>query len=521
MMHLITKIRALLLTGVFTSPIICNHALAEPIHQKIELQTSYENWDLPRGERMGMQRFGLKQYFGPYLNGGIDAFTAVQGERGGFITLGITGGLVYPITSSLSVESDIHVGAGGGRGGYELAGGGLLLRESLGLRYQLPVGHVSLGMSRVDFPNNGVIKSNQIYLGYSLPFNALIEPGFEPRSKEHISGLNINLYEPRVHEFSVHYRRLKVAPNVLTDIGAKQKNFGVMGATWRTYLSPQWYAQIESAGAMQGNSRGYMHILAGGGYQLAATENLFINTGLSIGGGGGGAVNTGGGLLWDAHVGAQYFLNKRWFTEVNISQLWAASTPFKSTTMGINLGYQFGSFSKSDQSTGLFNQSFDSHPLRVRLVNQTYTQASKNWRNRPHQNVSNLGAQVDYFLEPYLYLTGQGLGAHTGDAGAYMTGLIGTGIHQKISKKSFVELEGLAGAAGGGGLNTGSGMVYQGNINLGYELNKHLALIGSYGKMKAVNGAFHAHVYGISLAYQFNALTARNTSMPFYQPGKE
>jgi hypothetical protein len=126
-----------------------------------------------------------------------------------------------------------------------------------------------------------------------------------------------------------------------------------------------------------------------------------------------------------------------------------------------------------------------------------------------------LGVQVDYFVEPHFYLTGQGLGAHTGDAGAYMTGLLGAGIRQKISKKTFLEIEGLFGAAGGGGLNTGSGMVYQGNLNLGYQLNKSLSLIGSYGQMKASNGDFHAHVYGLSLAYQFNALSARSMSMPF------
>jgi hypothetical protein len=466
---------------------------------------------------MGMQRFGLKQSFGPYLNAGVDAFTAVKGERGGFITLGITGGLTYPITTNLSLESDLHIGAGGGHGGYELAGGGLLLRESLGLRYQLPVGSISWGMSRVDFPNNGVIKSNQMYLGYNLAFNALTKPGYANSGKESISGLNINIYEPRMHEFSIHYRDISVGSGITTNSGEAQEKFGVMGAQWRTYFTPNWFGQIESAGAMRGNRQGYMHILAGGGYRLPITESLFINTALTVGGGGGGSVNTGGGLLWDASLSLQYFLSKRWYVDASASRLWAASTPFESNTYGLNLGYQFGSFAKADSSNALFNQNFDSHPLRFRFVNQTYTKASENWRNRPDQNVSNLGVQLDYFVEPYLYLTGQGLGAHTGDAGAYMTGLIGAGVRQKITKNTFVELESLVGAAGGGGLNTGSGMVYQGNLNFGYQLNQSLSLIGSYGQMKATKGDFHAHVYGLSLAYQFNALSASSVTLPSYQ----
>lgn len=495
-------------------------ALAQQNYSQLELQTSYESWKLPQGETMGMQRFGMKQYFGPYLNAGVDAFTAVSGERGGFITLGLSGGLTYPLTSSLSIESDLHIGAGGGRGGYELAGGGLLIRESLGLRYQLPVGSISVGMSRVDFPNNGVIKSNQVYLGYNLPFNALMQPGYEDRGKEYFSGLKFDLYQPRIHEFSVHYRDLLIGSGILTDAGNPQTGFGVMGAQWRTYLNDQWFAQLESAGAMQGNSRGYMHILAGGGYQLPLTENLSMNAFLNVGGGGGGTVNTGGGLLWDAGLSWQYFLTKRWFADLSVSRLWAASTNFESHSYALKFGYRFGSFAKPDSSTGLFSQSFDSHPLRIRIVNQTYTKAAENWRNRPEQNVSNLGVQVDYFVDRHLYLTGQGLGAHTGDAGAYMTGLLGAGLHQPLSKKTFLELEGLFGAAGGGGLNTGSGMVFQGNLNLGYQLNKQLSLMASYGQMKAANGDFHAHVYGLSLAYQFNAMSARSSAMPFYQPNK-
>lgn len=69
-------------------------------------------------------------------------------------------------------------------------------------------------------------------------------------------------------------------------------------------------------------------------------------------------------------------------------------------------------------------------------------------------------------------------------------------------------------------MNTGSGMLYQGNMNIGYQFNKQLSLIASYGQMKAANGDFHAHVYGVSLAYQFNVLSAHSMSMPFYQPPK-
>ena len=494
-----------LLAALGTSPVV----QAETPIKGFEIQSSYEEWKLPQNETMGMARIGLREKFGQYFNAGVDSYAAVKGERGGFITLGLAGGFEYPLTSSLSIESGLFVGAGGGRGGYELTGGGLMLRENIGLKYQFAkFASLSLGISRVDFPNGGVIKGNQLYAGLNVPFNALIDTGKPYRGKDYISGISLDLYQPRIHQFSIHGKQLSVPSGVVTDAGGIQDSFGLIGAGWRTYINDHWFAQLESAGAARGNSRGYMEILLGGGYQLPLTDKLAAYASLSVGGAGGGSVNTGGGLLFDGSVGAQYFLSKRWFADASVFQRWAADTSFKATGLGLKLGYQFGG--QATSSDGVLNNStFDSHPLRIRMVNQTYTKASENWRNRPNQNVDNLGAQVDYFVEPGWFLTGQGLGAYGGDAGAYMTGLLGTGVRTHITRNLFAELEGLVGAAGGGGLNTGGGLVYQANLGLGYQLNKNLEVMGTIGQMKAAKGDFQANVYGVSLAYKFNALTFR------------
>ena len=57
-------------------------------------------------------------------------------------------------------------------------------------------------------------------------------------------------------------------------------------------------------------------------------------------------------------------------------------------------------------------------------------------------------------------------------------------------------------------MNTGSGSVYQANLGIGYQITKRLDLIGTIGKMKAVNGDFDANVYGLSLGYRFDLLSA-------------
>ena len=141
-------------------------------------------------------------------------------------------------------------------------------------------------------------------------------------------------------------------------------------------------------------------------------------------------------------------------------------------------------------------------------MNQTYLKGSSNWRSRDEDmSVNNMGAQADYFLSPNWYLTGQGMAAYSGNAGSYMTGLVGVGGHLPLSDNWFIEAEALVGAAGGGTLNMGSGLVGQYNIGLGYQLTKALSLMVTGGQMAAANGDFRANVVGVSLGYKFNLFT--------------
>jgi hypothetical protein len=152
---------------------------------------------------------------------------------------------------------------------------------------------------------------------------------------------------------------------------------------------------------------------------------------------------------------------------------------------------------------------FEPRALRVRFAEQHYFKGNADWRSLPQVEVGNLGFQFDYFLSPEWYLTGQGLGAYTGKAGAYMTGQLGVGTHRALGTNTFVEVEALAGAAGGGGLSTGGGLVYQLNANLGWQVNEHTAVLLGAGELKAANGNLRAHVAGLSVAYRFNAFTPR------------
>lgn len=472
-----------------------------------ELAGGYESLSLPAGESMGLASIALRHAFTPNFSAGVASYAAVRGERGGFITLGLTGEGRWPLGAAWSAEAGGFVGAGGGRGGYALSGGGLMLRAHAGLAYDttalgLP-GRWSVGASHVRFPD-GAIRSNQAYVAYTLPFNALARPGWstEPLS---LNAAQLDGLAPRAHELAVVARALRVTDGTRADAGAAQADFTLLGAEWRTWLGPHTYVRFETEGAMGGGATGYMQILAGGGVRLPLARGLAAHATVAVGAGGGGGVDTGGGFLLDAGLGLQLDLGNRWFAELAAQHLRAPSGELRANSAAVKLGYRFG-----PATADTAEPVFEPHALRLRAVNQSYFQAADNWRSHhADQSVQNLGVAIDAFLSPNLYLTGQGLAAWRGDAGAYMTGQVGAGLRQPLFGPVFAEAELLFGAAGGGGLAMGSGAVVQANAGVVWQASDALSLHLSAGELRAINGDFRAHVVGLALGYRFTAYARR------------
>jgi len=232
----------------------------------------------------------------------------------------------------------------------------------------------------------------------------------------------------------------------------------------------------------------------------------------ALGPAGGGAVATGGGLVYAGGLALQQMITDRIAIEVGVGGITAGSGDFRAWSAGVNLSYVFGMPStRSGQMLSAEDlASYQTAPLRVRAMNQTYLKANDQWRTRDvDQSVNNLGFAFDYFVSPKLYLSGQGLAAYSGNAGAYMTGLLGAGVQQPLSRNWFVMAEALVGAAGGGTLATGNGAVWQASAGLGYRLTEDLSVTLSGGRMQAFQGDFAANVVGVSLGYRFG-LPTRN-----------
>lgn len=470
-----------------------------------------ETWRLPGSETMGMVGANLLFDVSEQVRLGVGSYGAVRGDRGGFITLGVAGEARQRLSSSWLGHAGLFVGAGGGRGGVELAGGGLMVRSDIGLIYETGgYGNVGFGVSHVTFPS-GVIRSAQPYVLYEYTFHSLLgRRGMALPSRGQTASAGLS---SRAQEFSLVTRTYRIPDSVLQDDGRPQHDsMRLLGVEWLSYLDDRWFVKLEADGAMGGNSAGYMQILAGGGYRLPITRQAALKAYAAAGAAGGGNVDTGGGLLFDAGLAWQQQLTRRTALELAVSEVRAPSRSFKAHSLALKLNYRFGlpAAVGADPVAWPALAGLEAVPLRVRVANQTYVKGRANWRNGdPDQSVRNLGVQLDYFVSPHWYLTGQGLAAYGGKAGAYMTGQIGAGTQWPITDRWFAEGEALVGAAGGGGLAMGDGLVGQVNAGVGYRLSKSLSVMATAGQISALRGDMKAKVLGVSLGYEFTGLTDR------------
>lgn len=469
---------------------------------------TYEELKLPGQERLGWVGGNLLFDVASPLRLGVGSYGAVRGQRGGFITLGATAELKQQLSERWSTHAGLYVGAGGGRDGLSLAGGGLMLRGGLGVSYHTDLGKLGLGISHVRFPS-GSIRSTQPYLQYEYPFFSLVAPHDAPAISAERQGTG--RLEARAQEWSLVARQEQVPARVLRSDGQPQHgSLQLVGIEWLQHLHPNWYAKIEAQGAVGGQGSGYMLILAGGGYRLPLSAQTTLKLHAAMGPAGGGNVDTGGGLLLDAGLSLQQRITPRTAVELTLGRTRAPSASFESRSLGIKISRLLDVPAPTSPQALPWPalNGFDTTALRIRTAHQTYRGAAPQWRNsNADLSVHNLGIQLDYFVTDRWFLTGQGLAAYAGRAGAYMTGQIGAGVHWPLSQRWFAEAEALIGAAGGGGLATGSGMVGQANLSLGYQLSPALSAVASIGQIAAVNGPLRAHVAGAALVYRFKGLS--------------
>jgi len=397
---------------------------------------------------------------------------------------------------------------GGGGGGAAPQGGGLMLRPHAGFLYDLGSSRLGIGYSGVIYPN-GSINSRQFYLSYEKPFSIFFADTSAGEVKAPASSFDSTLHLEPI-ELTTLLRQYSPATGSLDTSGLPLTTpshlFGVSLRLYRGDGTSRWYTSKEIAGSAGGNTDGYAEILAGIGYQSRLwSRKSFWESTFAMGAGGGGGVDTGGGIVLRGEVGAGYHITPAFVARVSAGYMSAPDGHYQASTLAAQLGYQWQFAGAHDYGIDVVpGETLETKHWRLRAANQVY--ASPAWKGAPRgDTISLLGIKADLLLSSRAYITGQGYGAYDGGAGGYAVGLLGVGRNFGTENGKFgTSIEVAIGAAGGGSVDVGSGVVVQPSMGITYQLGKNISIDLNYSRIKALSGALDSSVYEVGMSYRFS-----------------
>ena len=375
----------------------------------------------------------------------------------------------------------------------------------IGLKYDFNWSAIGLNYTYVDFPN-GDISSDAIALSLDIPFSS-------PKLNSEDDGLTaVDYFGADFSNVSRHRSHLAARVRAYSPSsgsknvsgGSLDDSLGLVGVEYSYFLDKNWFATFETSGAVSGGVGGYAELLAGLGYRLPLTKDnrLAILPSLTIGGAGGGAVETGGGFVARSNLGLEYQLSSYLSLIMDGGYLTAPDGDFDTSYLGFNLAYVMGNFAQDQKGVPLREADLiQTTKWRFRPAYQMYFDAQR--KGGSLRDMQLMGGKIDWMGGDWWYLTGQGISAYQGGAGGYSEGHWGVGVFGPSWKNLKLYGEMLIGAGGGGGVDSGSALLYKPSVGLEYNLTDDFNLQTSIGKVISKEGNLDANTLDISLVWRF------------------
>ncbi|MFN0729955.1 hypothetical protein [Polaribacter gochangensis] len=459
---------------------------------------------------MGLTGIHYNLLINKSLYAGLGFYGSVNGQRGGLFTLGMNLGIKKNISKNLFIDAGFHFGGGGGASAPD--GGGAFILPHLNFGYQFKKISTTLGYSAINFIDKGNITSNQFRVGIQIPLSYDYVPF---KNKEHsfstekLKNTKWNQFSKRI---SLQFHVDNLSPygdSQLTDYTSlKGKTIRLAGFEITSYFSNNWFAYFRADGAFHGIQGGYMDLFIGTGYQFSMNKNSTnILTKFAIGAGGGGGVDSGGGILIYPDISLEQKVYKNIYLSISKGYLLNPNQHFTSSTLSFGVKYYANQQGIKQKNNTYFNSS-KFKGIEVSIGQELYLNAQR--MLQPTENLHQIAMQINVFLNKNVYLAGHTSFANFGNAGAYAEGIVGIGYQTNslLNNKVQVFTQLLAGAAGGGDISTGQGLIIKPSIGFNYQLNNKLSFKTSIGRVKANGGRLNSTSLNVGVNYRFSILTA-------------
>lgn len=459
--------------------------------------------NIPNEQNMGFTGIHYNLLFKNSFYTGLGIYGSVSGDRGGFFTLGVNAGIKKYFSPDFYIDSGFHFGGGGGAGAPD--GGGAFILPHFNLGYNFKNFSINSGWSYVNFFDNGAIKGHQLNFGLEIPLD-FEYANYKSAEKEiSIDRLKESSWNQKTKKNSlmVHFNNLKIKGN--TQGINNGKTIKLAGFEFTSYINKNWFTFLKLDGAYDGIRAGYMDVILGGGYHLSMNKNKTnILAKFGIGAGGGGGVNTKGGFLLYPDVSLEQQIFKDIYVSVNKGFLLTPNKNFYTSTFGLGIKYYLERNGVKTNSNSFTKGKFKGFDVIVKQ--DMYFNADR--MTELTENMHQISVQVNLDLNKNIFVAGQTSFANFGNAGAYAEGLVGLGLKTgsffNNSTTFFTQF--LGGAAGGGNISTGQGLILKPSLGLDYQLTNTLSLRTSGGYVKAKGGDLSSPFINFGIKYNISFL---------------
>ena len=479
----------------------------------IDLSLTTEKVPVAPGLKMGLVGLHALRPVTPHLSIGPSVFGATSGDRGGFFGWGVSAAYRKRV-GDWSAEAGLFVGGGGGSPGW--VGGGLMLRPSLLLARDMGPLRLGLGVSQVNFPS-GTVRATVPFASLSWTGDTLFGPagggpglateGWSDRAWPTETGAAIGQYKLKKGSA----RRDGTGAATPLRVGGVVFRRDLAGAQIGDGVGARPYWLLSTAGSITAVYAGYAEFLGGLGlrYPLPFNPSLALRAEAAVGSGGGGtALDTAGGLLGKAGVG----LSWQFGPHLNVTAL-------------AGLTESRGRFGAHEFRVEMAWRGWDVVPGHARSPEAPsapiawkpwtgsagwaqYTSARRADGSDPGLGVVTL--KLEREIGPHWRLTGQAGIASNGNAGGYATGQLGVGWlgPALFDQRWRFGAEASLGAAGGGAVEVGNGMIAQVQGVARYAVTPGWALQLDAGWLRSRNGGVSTPFIGLSSVVSFSRLQA-------------
>lgn len=397
-----------------------------------------------------------------YFYTGISVYSAIYGKRGGFFVGGITGGLQYPLFKKYYLDSGVFIGGGGG--GHAPQGSGFMSKFYTGVLFKDNKFSYGININNIQFKDSPI---NSTQIGLILDYNFQDIFFFKKPIKNYgYYGIEKITFSP----FIINYFPI----NSKNTSNEKQKNFSILGAEISKKYKNYSFL-ISAGGAFAGNSDGYAEYLIGISKKIHPLIFKFL-----IGAAGGGKVKTNGGFIYKIQAQTNFkFINP--------------SLGFMQAPNGIKAFYGGIYFHKSFNLITLGKKKLYFKPQKFNFKIYSESYLSPQRKNNDNKRLDVLNLEFGIYKNKNIILFLNTAAAYNGKSGGYAVGMFGA---EYKFKNIFTKIS--IGAAGGGNLDVGGGLIAKSEVGFNYK-----NLFFSIGRIKAINGKLNSTIFSLGINFDF------------------